>query len=294
MIESKKPGKRQIAVQNRHQFRIPSLGGVAKGRGGFLRLILAGLMFCSLILCGCSNGTDATDEENPLVRKGLEQVHLKNWDKAVELFRKALNKDPELARPDLELALIYHQYKDNFVYAIYHYEQYLDKRPETEKKPLIRDWIRQAKISLAGEIGRTAGDISGELVRLRRENNLLRQQLEAFSDKSIPAPKVASVKTLVDDPPEILQPDPEPVIETPEPTPVSPQPVQRIQTPKPEIRTYKVLPGDTLMRIARSVYGDGTKWRRIYEANLDSMENENDLKVGQIIRIPPLDNSPSG
>jgi LysM repeat protein len=255
------------------------------------------LLTCAVLLAGCGeNGAqrDAADEDDRYVRKGLEQVHLKNWDGAIEQFSTALEETPRLARPDLELALIYHQKKINYIRAVYHYERYLEKRPATEKRPLIQDWIRQAKISLAGEIGRAGGDISEELLRLTRENNLLRKQLEA-PGRTPAAPASGSVKTLLDTPPpqsvtpaaatvpaeELLaQPETRETVVTP-PAPVAP-PVQ------PAVRTYQVRPGDTLTRISTAIYRDPGKWRKIYEANRDKMKNENDLKAGQTLVIPDL------
>lgn len=234
------------------------------------------LTVCALLLTGCGGSNDADEEQNPLIRQGLEQVHAKNWDAAVENFRKALDKHPDMARPHLELALIYHQHKANYIRAIYHYERYLEKRPDTEKKPLILDWIRQARISLAADIGQESGGISEELIRLKRENNLLRKQLEAFRSETAPALQVTQVETLGD------------TIE--EPAPTNEEPVERIQTPPPAHRTYKVLPGDTLSRIAKAMYGDSSRWRDIYNANRNSMDNENDLKAGQTIVIPNLEN----
>lgn len=238
------------------------------------------LLLCAALLSGCGDAArDNSEERNPLVRKGLEQAQLKQWSEAIRCFREALDGNPAFARPDLELALIYQQEKKDYVRAIYHYQRYLEKRPDAEKAPLIKDWIEQAKISFAaqiGQAGQSAGDISKEMIRLTRENNLLRQQLARMA-----APGVHS-KPLPEKQPE-KQPEPQP-----EPTPVSEEPIPRIQTPAPLPETYKVLPGDTLSKIARTVYGDSGKWRDIYGANLDKMENENDLKAGQIITIPPL------
>ena len=270
---------------NRRKFKLPSSGGVAKGRGGFVkmtkdvkrRILLGGAMVCCLLLAGCDGGAqrDALDEKNPHVQKGLEQTKMKHWDEAIRQFGTALQGNTSLARPNLELALIYHQQKKNYVRAVYHYERYLEKRPDSQKAPLISDWIRQAKISFAAQIGQTTGSISEELVRLTRENNLLRKQLEKTTDTRIAAPVTKPVLT-------------QSPIAKPEPTPVSAQPVQRIQTPAPITGTYKVLPGDTLTRIAKAVYGNSSQWKEIYGANLDKMKNENDLKAGQTIIIPKL------
>lgn len=257
------------------------------------------LLLCSSILTGCNETRrDNADEENPKVKKGLALAQLKHWDHAIDQFEDALKDDGSLARPDLELALIYHQQKKNYIRAIYHYERYLEKRPNSQKRPLIRDWIRQAKISFAAEIGQSSGDISDEIIRLTRENNLLRKQL-AQTTGSPPSvqnvktilpdsPSTATQKTIADEPKQ--EPEPAPPIVTPKTTPVSTEPISRIQTPAPIPKTYKVLPGDTLFKIARTLYGDSGMWKKIYGANMDKMKNENDLKAGQIITIPTLGN----
>ncbi len=225
--------------------------------------------------CDGSAQRDAADEKNPRVQKGLEQAQLRQWDAALRQFENALEHNSDLARPNLELALIYHQQKKNYVRAIYHYEHYLEKRPNSEKRNLILGWIGQAKISFAAQIGQTTGSISEELIRLTRENNLLRKQLEKTADTLTATPIAKPVLA-------------KPPVVKPEPTPVSQKPVQRIQTPAPRTGTYKVLPGDTLSRIAKAVYGDSGKWKEIYGANLDKMSSENDLKAGQTITIPSL------
>jgi len=237
-------------------------------------------MTCALLPTGCGqkNGAalDAADEKDPRVRKGLELVQQRNWNEALRQFDAALLKKPELGRPDLELAMIYHQQKKNYVRAVYHYERYLEKRPLTEKRALIQEWIKQAKVSLAGEVGGTGGDVAEQLVRLTRENNMLRKQLETAGA----GVQAAGVKTLLTEPPAAR----------PAPAAAQPaEPVKAAPAAKPP-RTYTVRPGDTLSRIAGSVYGDSTKWRKIYEANRDTMKNETDLKTGQPLVIPAAEN----
>ncbi len=243
------------------------------------KALVFGTAVCCLLLAGCDDARrDNAEENNPRIRKGLEQVQLKQWNEAIRHFKAALSENEKLARPNLELALIYHQQQQNYVRAIYHYERYLEKRPGSQKTKLIGDWIRQAKISVAAEIGQSAGDISQEIIRLTRANNLLRKQLARMAvvgTHSKPLPPKAP-------PAEKTEP-------TPSPTPVSREPITRIQTRAPVPETYQVLPGDTLSRIAKTVYGDSSKWKEIYGANLDKMKNENDLRAGQIVTIPKLE-----
>lgn len=241
---------------------------------------------CALLLAGCGPKSgaqlDSADEKDANVRKGLELVQQKDWSGAIQKFETALEKNPALGRPDLELAILYQQQKKQ-ARAIYHYERYLEKRPSTEKRELIQEWIRQAKVSLAGEAG---GDNSSELARLTRENNLLRQQLEAFKGQSV-SPTVAYVKTL---PPDSApaRPAAAPAAVTaaaPAVAPAVAKPAAPAQPVKPA-RTYTVRASDTLSRIAGAMYGDTTQWKKIYEANRATMKNENDLKAGQTLIIP--------
>ncbi|MGH7145313.1 MAG: LysM peptidoglycan-binding domain-containing protein [Planctomycetota bacterium] len=50
-------------------------------------------------------------------------------------------------------------------------------------------------------------------------------------------------------------------------------------------KVYVVKPGDTLEKIAREIYGDGHKWRRLAELNKPYVGNSNRLKVGQKILV---------
>jgi len=51
--------------------------------------------------------------------------------------------------------------------------------------------------------------------------------------------------------------------------------------------TYEVQPGDTLWGIAERFYGDGRKWRVIYEANPTKIEDPDLIQPEQDLRIPP-------
>ena len=50
--------------------------------------------------------------------------------------------------------------------------------------------------------------------------------------------------------------------------------------------TYTVAKGDTLSKIAKKFYGDSKQWRRIFEANKDTIENPDLIYPGQVLKIP--------
>ena len=51
-------------------------------------------------------------------------------------------------------------------------------------------------------------------------------------------------------------------------------------------KTYTVVAGDTLSKIAKREYGDASKWHRIYEANKDTIKNPDLIYPGQTFKIP--------
>ena len=50
--------------------------------------------------------------------------------------------------------------------------------------------------------------------------------------------------------------------------------------------TYVVVKGDSLSKIALRYYGNAAKWRRIYEANRESIKDPDLIYPGQELRIP--------
>jgi 5'-nucleotidase / UDP-sugar diphosphatase len=75
----------------------------------------------------------------------------------------------------------------------------------------------------------------------------------------------------------------------PSPSPAPPAAAAATATPTsgPE-QIYEVKAGDTLLSIAQEVYGDQTLWRRIYDANRDTIgPNPDQLKIEQKLKIPP-------
>jgi nucleoid-associated protein YgaU len=64
--------------------------------------------------------------------------------------------------------------------------------------------------------------------------------------------------------------------------PAAPQPTSTIGFGK----TYVVVKGDSLSKIAKREYGDATKWRTIHEANKDIISDPDLIYPGQELKIP--------
>jgi nucleoid-associated protein YgaU len=52
-------------------------------------------------------------------------------------------------------------------------------------------------------------------------------------------------------------------------------------------RTYTVVAGDSLSKIAKREFGDANKWKAIYEANRDTIKNPDLIHPGQVLTLPP-------
>ena len=78
----------------------------------------------------------------------------------------------------------------------------------------------------------------------------------------------------------------------PEPAP-GPAPVAEAEAAEEpageEGRTYTVKSGDTLWKIAESMYGSGGKYMKIFEANTSILENPDKIFPGQKLVIPDLE-----
>ena len=57
--------------------------------------------------------------------------------------------------------------------------------------------------------------------------------------------------------------------------------------PEREVK-YTVQKGDSLSKIAQQQYGDGKKWKAIFEANRDQISNPDLIHPGQVLTIPSI------
>lgn len=243
-----------------------------------MRMIYLPLCAAALMLCGCdkdAQSTEAKEEKNPLVRTGHSYMEIKEWDKAAESFKQAIENSPTMARPHLDLAIIYQQHKPsyiNYVKAIYHYDRYLELLPDSEKAPMINE----QKIKVAEALASTAINNSPQVKQLiaernslRQENSKLKQQL-ASQKQTAPTKSTAAAST-----PTATKP--KSVTET--------VPKSTASTGDAQYQIYTVKAGDTLTKIAKQFYGT-SDYDPIYEANKDRMKSPSSLRPGQTLVIP--------
>jgi nucleoid-associated protein YgaU len=52
-------------------------------------------------------------------------------------------------------------------------------------------------------------------------------------------------------------------------------------------RTYTVVKGDSLSKIAQRLLGDADRWREIHDANRDQIRDPDLIQPGQVLKLPP-------
>lgn len=94
---------------------------------------------------------------NSAYRKALESVQAGKLDEAIEQYTKLLLDQPRLASAHLELALLLHDHKQDYLGAMYHYQAYLQMRPDADKKALVQDRLRLAEQLIIAQLIRRGG-----------------------------------------------------------------------------------------------------------------------------------------
>lgn len=92
----------------------------------------------------------------------------------------------------------------------------------------------------------------------------------------------------------VVAAQPEQAVEVPPAEPASPaaEPVEVAdESPAIEMekRSYTVKSGDSLWKISEAMYGEGSKYMKIFEANTDLLEDPDRIFPGQELVIPELD-----
>jgi len=254
-------------------------------------------------LAGCSGQVreqDSMEFSYPAIRKARAKLREGDKQAALELLNKAIVEKPSLAQAHLEAAQLYDDYDRDYVRAIYHYERYLELRPQTEKREMIEGFIRKAKIAFAASVTEQVPGLDKQLQALQEENNRLKQDLRQVRENlarriAVSPSRAAAAVTplglvpgssgesalpsLVADEPPVAWPSATPAVAVD--TKAMPVSAGKLFSTQ-----YRVQRGDTLSTVAARVYHNPRKWKTIYDANRDTLGGSQKLKAGQMLIIP--------
>lgn len=254
---------------------------------------LAGL----LLLSGCAERSSfemVSEQEDPVFRRARDLYSRGMHNEALENFLRLIQKrNGNAPESHLDAGNIYLNHLRDPVSAIYHFKRYeslLSRSDEPDaagRISLVRDLIKGATKDFATTFDAKVYQDPLERLKLldtiemlRSENELLKQQLAEARTRLNGA--VAEMQSSSRRPAVQV----EPAGERREQPQASPQRAEPVREAAASTRSYTIKPGDSLYKIAREAYGDGSRWRDILEANRDVIPDETNLKVGATIRLP--------
>ena len=177
---------------------------------------------------------------------------------AAALYEAALDGTAKTADLHYRLALLYADKLKSPLDAVHHLDRYLDLAPAGPRAKDAKTLKKEDENKLLLQLSNGTPSTQAEAIRLKNENQLLREKLEQLRSQKAPAPAATPVKG------------------------APPQP----QVIPPGARTYTVKSGDTLAKIARQFYKNPARARAIQDANTAQLAGTVNIKPGMVLIIP--------
>lgn len=259
------------------------------------------LLAAALLAAGC-DGRDGRAKAGDAsasteMQEAISAERLGDYDRAIVLYQDTIDAYRSAPLAHLQLALLLHEYRRDYLGAIYHYRRYI----ETADKSAARDFtIVSNRIEKVGQllsaqyVRAIADSEDSEGVRIRKSYAELDQKVASLTQKNeILASSNATLRAeivrlnnKIDN--QLLW------IKRIQSSPTDGTNVGKLDSVtvtdadgrEKVLQTYEVRKGDSLSVIAEYVYGDRTLWPRIRDANPDKVKNGDRVKPGDILIIP--------
>jgi tetratricopeptide (TPR) repeat protein len=208
--------------------------------------------------CGRVSG-ERREARDRYLRRAEAAKAAQDIDRAIALCEQAVARRPDLARAHRELGLMLDNYRRDYVAALYHYQRYLQLRPDSPNRGDIEALMLHCRVSFAAQIadapeemkrGLQARDariraLELEVATLRAQSGVAAAPASAPAAAPVPAPAATGV-----------------------------EPVHVVQA------------GENLGAISTRYYGTPSKWKTIFNANRDQVPDANNVRVGTRLVIP--------
>ena len=227
----------------------------------FSKPIQALLVMLMLLVAACGRFSGGDIDHNADYIRARNAAAAGDFHVAATFYSKALQAGPEAGKAHLEFGVLCDEKLGDPIAAIYHYRQFLELEPNSERRPVVEGYCERAKLTLAAKLPSTSASDPAELMRLQTENTALRARVSELERVVNTATNVAPVPVV-------------PVVTPPDlPAPSS-------------SRTHVVQKGDTLQSLALRYYGTRSAWEKIFNANRSILPSKDHLKVGQQLVVP--------
>lgn len=251
------------------------------------------------VVAGCDDvreDGEAAARESAEMQSALAAERQGDFDKAISMYERVSELYPSASLPRLQLASLLHEYRKDYVGAIYNYRRYMETSPDTSSFAGISNRIEKVEQYLSAEfIDRLPDrDLSPEETQTVIDN-IVSMTNKVAQLKAQNAMLVSSNETLSATL-KHLNTRYERLGVTLEKLKSSAASGGSRATTRGNrglgleyegLDTYEVIPGDSLSQIARLKYGDANLWPIIANANSNKVDSAGRVRVGTILVIPP-------
>ncbi|WP_049975674.1 Cell division protein CpoB [Chthoniobacter flavus] len=208
-----------------------------------------------LALPACERLFDKGTKEN--IAAADKKAAAGDYRTAVDLYEGALDGTAKTAEVHYKLALLYDDKLKSPIDALHHMDRYIELAPNG---PHVRDakaYKKEGEARLLTKLSNGSPITQQDAVRLKNENQILREQLTALrAQRAMPAATLNAKG----------------------------EPMQK--PIPPGARTYTVQSGDTLAKISRKYYKTPARARDIQDANFNALSGTVKIKPGMVLIIP--------
>ena len=242
---------------------------------------------CLVLLCLIA-ACDSTglNEENTAFQKAEEYREEGFYDKAIKYYNTCLRQSPESFMAHYRLAMIFSDIKEDYPRAIVHFRDYLVAE-NAPKKDQVENLLHLTEMKYQKELN--------TLYAVARDPEPLVTKKPDVKIETLEVPETTPEKTVVKDKPKVEKTTVTQIEKT-----SNEQNADKNSEPGDELKDsdqasaeesiYIVEAGDNLSKISHKVYGSKKHYRLIYERNRNQMASPNQVKVGQKLIIPILNN----
>jgi LysM repeat protein len=203
-------------------------------------------------------------QSNQTAKDARQKATEGDFMQAINLYEGALDGSPGSADIHYQLGLLYDDKMNEPLNALHHFKRYLTLAPRGSHAEEVKNFMKRDELALITNLSGDSVVTRAEAARLRNENLKLRKDLDTraaqsrmagATEKNTHGAKTAKAAT-----------------------------TSGHQADAP--RSHVVQQGDTLFSLSRQFYNSPNRWKDILEANSNSIDDPEKLKVGQTLMIP--------
>ena len=149
-----------------------------------LAAALLAAALCALV--GCERGQTLSEIEERerstrLYSNAVDDLQAGRVDPAINGFKAVVRQEPKSYSAHFQLATLLQDYRKDYVSAIFHYREYLDLRPASDKATVATDRLKLCERLLTAEVIRKVGGSASE--QLKKDNLKLVSERDALAEQ---------------------------------------------------------------------------------------------------------------